>query len=115
MKVLRQGDVLIRRVEGLPSEARPLGRDVANRIVLAHGEKTGHAHAIRDKNVCGFTTLPSGEIDYIEVGGSSPAVLNHELISGAQAEHKPIILEPGVYRIARQVEFNPLAERRVAD
>lgn len=44
---LRQGDVQLQQVNSLPAgctEVAPEG----NRIVLAHGEVTGHAHAIYD-------------------------------------------------------------------
>lgn len=42
----RQGDVFIERTDG----AKPMGHELpreAGRIVLAHGEATGHAHAVR--------------------------------------------------------------------
>lgn len=44
---IRQGDVLLQAIDKLPagcSEIKPDG----NRIVLAYGEVTGHAHAIYD-------------------------------------------------------------------
>lgn len=44
-KQYRQGDVLLRRVEALPANVRPKQSD-EERIVLAYGEVTGHAHAI---------------------------------------------------------------------
>ena len=47
--LLRQGDVLLVPVEGLPqgSESRQQKVErVGGRLVLAEGEATGHAHAI---------------------------------------------------------------------
>lgn len=122
-KVFRQGDVLLIAVDKLPAKAKELPRDEHNRIVLAYGEATGHAHAIREKNVTAFRAETAEDaalaglpkVDYILVGGSSPAVVQHEYTDGRQAEHDPITLDPGVYQIAAQVEYTPQALMRVSD
>lgn len=122
-KTARQGDVMLVRVASLPEGLIPTKRDKVGRIVLAHGERSGHGHAIRDPHVCGFRlattgddpTGVSGGVDYIEVGGSGPATLAHEYESGAMAEHEPIGLPPGVYKIALQREYTPQAIVRAAD
>lgn len=44
---LRQGDVQIQQVTALPPGCTELPPE-GHRIVLAHGEVTGHAHAIYD-------------------------------------------------------------------
>jgi hypothetical protein len=44
---LRQGDVLLQQVAALPANCTEIAPD-GNRIVLAYGESTGHAHAIYD-------------------------------------------------------------------
>jgi hypothetical protein len=119
----RQGDVVLVRVDSLPDGLLPTERDKAGRIVLAHGEKSGHGHAIRDPHVCSFRlattaedpTGVSGGVDYIEVGGSGPATLSHEYIGGQMAEHEAITLPPGVYRVALQREYSPAAIIRAAD
>lgn len=119
----RQGDVVLVRVDSLPAGLVPTDRDEIGRIVLAHGERSGHGHAIRDKGVCGFrlaTTEPdpsgvSGGVDYIEVGGSGPATLNHEYETGALAEHHPLVLAPGYYRVQLQREYSPAGIQRAAD
>lgn len=121
-KIGRQGDVVLVRVDKLPEGLIATKRDKIGRIVLAHGERSGHAHSIRDKSVCGFRLATTGEdptgvsggVDYIEVGGSG-ATLSHEYASGKMADHEPIGLLPGVYRIALQREYTPLAIVRVAD
>lgn len=122
-KTARQGDVMLVRVDKLPAGLIETKRDRHGRIVLAHGEKSGHGHAIRDPFVCGFrlaTTEPdptgvSGGVDYIEVGGSGPATLSHEYVSGEKAEHEPIELPPGIYKIALQREYTPDEIVRVVD
>lgn len=119
----RQGDVMLVRVDKLPEGLIPTERDKHGRIVLAHGEKSGHGHAIRDPHVMGLRmagtepdpTGVSGGVDYIEVGGSGPATLNHEYVSGDLAEHLPITLPPGIYRVALQREYSPEAIKRVVD
>lgn len=99
----RQGDVLVERVSETPT-----GTEVPRengRVVLAHGEVTGHAHAIADKGVTmrrdesGVTTLEIKE---------AVAALTHD-------EHSTIPLECGTYRVIRQREYTPEAIRNVAD
>jgi hypothetical protein len=51
--MMRQGDVLIVPVSSLPAGLEPVKRE-KGRVVLAHGEVTGHAHAIKDRNVTAF-------------------------------------------------------------
>lgn len=119
----RQGDVMLVRVAALPEGLIPTKRDAHGRIVLAHGEHSGHGHAIRDPHVCGFRlqatgddpTGVSGGVDYIEVGGSGPAVLSHEYVSGQMAEHEPVSLPPGLYKVELQQEYAPERLVRVED
>jgi len=111
----RQGDIYLERVGALPAGLAIAGRDDLDRVVLARGERRDHAHAIRDPLVCGFRAAGSVDVDFIEVGGSG-ATLNHERSSGEKADHDPISLAPGVYRIVRQREYvAPMIERRTAD
>ena len=111
---VRQGDVLLRKVENIPKDATELKRDQHKRIVLALGEKTGHGHAIRDKNVTSYSKLDNNEIEFLIVGGSG-ATLKHELVSGKKAEHDAIVLPPGNYDAAQQVEYSPQEIIRVED
>lgn len=41
----RQGDILLVRVEKLPGKLKSIERE-NGRVVLAHGEATGHAHSV---------------------------------------------------------------------
>jgi hypothetical protein len=103
---VRQGDTLLRKVSDIPVVAQEMKRDVHGRIVLAEGERTGHAHTFRDKGICSFTTLDNNDVEFLLVGGSG-ATLNHELVSGAKAEHNPIGVPEGKYEAAQQVEHAP--------
>lgn len=112
---VRQGDTLVRKISDIPTSAREMKRDGHGRIVLAEGEKTGHAHTFRDKGICSFTTLDNEDVEFLLVGGGSGATLRHELVSGKKAEHDPVTLPPGRYEAAQQVEFAPAELIRVAD
>ena len=98
-----QGDVLIRQVANVPQEAKPVGRD-DERVVLAYGEVTGHAHAISEKLAQLFLT-PDGR-QYLNAG---------ELVHLVHEEHDTIQIPPGNYEILLQREYSPESIQRVLD
>lgn len=104
--MFRQGDVLIVRVAELPKKLQEIERE-GGRIVLAHGEATGHAHAIKDKHVALFRD-PNLAAIFMHVSGDAPVALEHD-------EHDTIEVPPGNYRVIRQREYSPEAIRNVAD
>lgn len=120
--LIRQGDVLLMRVNELPPNTTEAKRDKHGHIVLALGESSGHRHAIRDKDVTAFL-IPTAErdaslsadVDYILVGGGSCATLNHEYLSGVKADHEPVSLAPGVYKVVGQRQYSPKAIQRAID
>lgn len=112
---VRQGDVLIRRITDVPDGAAVLKRDAHDRIVLAHGEKTGHAHAFRAAGVCAYSKLEGHEIEFLLVNGGSGAALKHELVNGKKAEHDAIKVPDGAFECAAQVEYSPAELIRVED
>jgi hypothetical protein len=103
----RQGDVGITRVASLPVAATPVTNQ--NRIVLAYGEVTGHAHALAADEAQEFTFADAGGIvrRFLQVFEKG-ATVRHE-------EHAPIPLPPGFYEITQQREYTPEAIRNVAD
>jgi hypothetical protein len=101
----RQGDVLIIPVKSIPAELEPIDRE-DGRVILAHGEVTGHAHAIKAEGVALFSD-PKLMAIFMTVSGDAVA-LEHE-------EHDTIILQPGNYQVVRQREYSPEAIRNVAD
>lgn len=120
-QIIRQGDVLLQRIDELPAGLTEAKRDEHGHIVLALGELSGHRHAIRDKHVTSFLVPTSerdaslsADVDYILVGGSG-ATLNHELISGIKADHEPVSLAPGAYRVIGQRQYHPKAIQRATD
>ena len=104
MKTYRQGDVLLIEAEGaIDPAARKVKRE-DGRIILAHGEATGHAHAI-DETDAELWEAPTGRRHLRLV---KPAALLHE-------EHAPISLPSGLYDVRRQREYSPEEIRTVAD
>ena len=97
MQLLRQGDVLLKRIDGMPADAKG-----TNDSVLARGEATGHSHRIEGGKV--FRTGNGQLLVQVE----EEAKLLHE-------EHGQITVPQGTYEVVRQVEYNPIAERQVSD
>lgn len=105
--IYRQGDVMIQRVEiELPADAESVEPD-RGRVILAYGEVTGHAHAIKAGPTVQLLTVPGQDDRWLRIG-SDGAELRHE-------EHATIALPPGLYRVRIQREYSPEAIRRVAD
>ena len=100
----RQGDVLLKRVRSIPKAAKP--QETQERIVLAYGEVTGHAHAIHDLDDVEVFVGTEGQM-YLEVKNDG-ATLRHE-------EHGAITLPPGKYERVLQREYSPEAIRNVLD
>jgi hypothetical protein len=115
----RQGDVMVREVNPATytrlQEAWEAGqvkiteRD-NNRVVLAYGEVTGHAHAFHSPKVTMFAADGPLSGRYIKV--DEPAALTHE-------EHDAIEVPVGIYEVVGQREYDDSVEieraRRVAD
>lgn len=107
MNVFRQGDVLMVKVGILPKNAVTFVNPDENRVVLAYGEVTGHAHAIAVSPEKPVAKLwDAGAERFLQV--IEKTVLRHE-------EHAEIEIDPGVYRVVIQKEYTPKALRNVAD
>lgn len=106
-KMIRQGDVLVRRINALPKNIKPAAAE-GGRFVLAHGEATGHHHsfALSDR-VALFREDGSGGGLFLSITGA-PAPLEHQ-------EHTALVLAPGDYHVVRQREYSPAAIRNVQD
>ena len=102
----RQGDVLIVRVENMPRDLKKIDRE-NDRVVLAYGEVTGHAHAIKDQRAALFRD-PRLMAIFLTVSGDAPVSLEHD-------EHDTIAIPPGNYQVVRQREYSPAEIRNVAD
>ena len=105
MECYRQGDVLLVRIDGGPRSGATVPRE-DGRIVLAHGEVTGHAHAIVDDAAELISGEQADEL-FLQVYGDEVELV-HE-------EHDTIHLRTGCYRVVRQREYSPGEFRFVAD
>jgi len=115
-----------------PRHAKDLKED--GRVILAHGEVTGHAHEVVDAS----STLDPAEAeipacDFFEEPDGTRVLLAHRPCILRHQEHGPIALDPaapiqfrqgdvlgtpigpGAWRIDRQREYTPEAVRQVAD
>lgn len=107
---LRQGDVLL--VDAKYRGEKAGGADVpldGGRVVLAHGEVTGHAHAIAEPEKARLIDI--GAERFLRALAAVP--VGHE-------EHAVVLLDPndrasGRYQQAFQVEDFGLEVRSVAD
>jgi len=96
MKGYQQGDLILIQRNSLPSG---LKAKTGDRMVLAEGEHTGHAHAIASEY--GELFEDAKGILWLKV--ETPAPLVHE-------EHHVQTVEPGIYEVRRVVEVDPFAD-----
>lgn len=98
--VLRQGDVLLVKRNDLPKGMKNLEKKA--RVVLAHGEVTGHAHAIYEPDLIEAYGHPENAPEqdtptFIEV--KKPVYIQHE-------EHTKAPVSPGFYEVIRQRAYD---------
>ena len=104
--ILHQGDVMIIKLKKMGTgKEQPVQQ---NRVVLAEGEVTGHAHAFYDPNLVRFVVNEQTNKRFLEVKAEK-AVLKHE-------EHRALEIPMGFYEIRTPVEYQPKElPRAVAD
>ncbi len=94
----RQGDVLLVKVDELPSGLRKKDN------ILAYGEATGHMHQFKSPSVAVYD---GGDVQYAVL--ESEAILEHQ-------EHDNLTIEKGIYEVRIQREVDLLQEvRQVMD
>ena len=117
--IVRQGDVTLVRVGKAGARMKEAKRGKDGKLIVEHGEMTGHGHRIADKNAIGFraeTAEMAGRagLDFVQVGGSG-ATLKHEYADGRHAEHEPVFLLEGGWERAVQVDEDDEGAREVVD
>lgn len=98
--VLRQGDIALIAIDRIPIRAKAQGH-----LVLAHGEATGHHHAVYGRATL-FRPEGWGSGGWLAVEETSE--LRHE-------EHHTLTIPPGRYLVAVQVEETAEATQLVFD
>jgi hypothetical protein len=112
MKMWRQGDVLIMQADKVKPGAE-VPRD-KGRVVLAYGEVTGHAHAIKTPAAKLYElATPAADAAALALGerilrSRTGMRLQHE-------EHDEIKLPAGSFLVRHQREYSPTALRQVID
>lgn len=105
-RIYRQGDVLIAETGTIPIGLHSVPLE-NGRLVLAHGEVTGHAHVVIGEAEL-FTPADAAELEERFLHVEQEAKLVHD-------EHNPILLPPGSYIVRRQREYTPEEFRAVTD
>lgn len=100
MKQYRHGDLLVIKIESIPTSAVRV-----NHKILALGETTGHAHRLTD--AAQVFEDADGTLYFDAPAGAG---VSHE-------EHATIEFPPGTYQVIRQREYDPYEQviRQVAD
>lgn len=115
-KHYRQGDVLIEQIESIPTSARKQKR--AKVVILAHGEITGHHHALELDDPADWWKGEQEIAPTLEKPNTLAGELFLALPKGGvvtHPEHGTIKLPEGKYRVTRQREYSPEEIRNVAD
>lgn len=102
--MVRQGDVLVVKTSSeIPKDAALQPKEEGNRVVLAYGEVTRHAHAYYKDTV---TKYHKDSDVYLNVTETTP--LEHE-------EHTKIDFVKGIYKVIQQQEYWDGQWQKVAD
>ena len=112
MKTVRQGDVLLRRVDVKPTGQRC---DEAGRIILAHGEVTGHAHEVIAVGAVSAPTVTGAPARLFQEPDGARLLVVDAPCALVHQEHGTVLLQPGSYYVIRQREYSPVEIRNVAD
>ena len=98
---MAQGDILIVPDDSPIPAHFTQDKPENGKTVLAHGEVTGHHHAVpmADGHVFRDSGDPRADLRLVV---ERPTVLRHQ-------EHPPIDILPGRYKVMRQIEYVPNA------
>jgi len=89
-KFIRQGDVLLRKSDKIPLEAKK-----TETKTVAEGEATGHNHKFQ------------GQVLIYETGSGQKFVDAKEELELIHQEHKTIQIPKGIYEVIKEQEFDP--------
>jgi hypothetical protein len=92
MKLIRQGDVILEKVEKIEGKGR-----LMNNVVLAEGEVTGHKHILQGQ----ILECVTKDGRYVEC--KQDAKLTHQ-------EHDTLTIPKGKYKVKLQREVDLLGE-----
>lgn len=107
---IQQGDLVIERIEAIPSGAEE--KKSRGKKVLVEGE--GH-HVHRAAATSGVSIYMKGGIQYARF--AKETVIEHVTPDGQKGEHEPVLVPAGDYQFGQVFEYDYLAEmaREVID
>lgn len=102
MTQFRHGDLLIEKIEESPKGVR------TENTLLAQGEGRNHGHFVESDSTEVFKAEDEQNITHF-LNVKEQATIKHLKIDSKTwtGEHTDILLDPGVYRVIRQREFDP--------
>jgi hypothetical protein len=109
-RLVRQGDVLLQRIDADDSALKPAPKD-ARGIVLAEGETSGHHHAVfgRGAKLMQFRDTSAARVLVVGRGGAELRVVGGG--SGGAPRHEPVCLAPGKWAVRVQKTWSAQDER----
>ncbi len=99
MQQLRQGDVLLIKVNDMPKNVKKVSEKI-----IAHGESSNHCHRVTNN----VQVMECNGETYLHV--NKKGILEHVLVSNPTTwtkEHNSIKLEKGYYKVIKQIEYDP--------
>ncbi|WP_411887393.1 hypothetical protein [Hydrocarboniphaga effusa] len=121
LSIIRQGDVLLVPVSKLPEGLSEVPLE-NGRIVLMHGEVTGHAHAIADHGWSAAKKIADAAIGLagrrarlLQAANGTRYLEVAESVSLTHEEHTAHAIPPGYYELPVQMEHSAERMRRVVD
>lgn len=99
-----QGDVYFRRINEIPTTAKPVDKFDG---IVAHSE-TGHHHKFAKMEGLSYYTTQDPTVAYLRL--EAPNALEHHR---AFDTHGTISFEPGCYEARRPVEYVSASEKRI--
>jgi hypothetical protein len=101
--------MLLTRIETVPVDAKRQTLAHGNVHIVTHSE-TGHHHVVTAKHVDFFMAANDPNVSFLKV--KKVVQLRHLREFDT---HLPLQLDPGIYRVNRQVEYIPGGFRQVQD
>lgn len=102
----RQGDIMLVPTSTLPERVTKVAPE-KGRLILAHGEVTGHAHAVANPAGCDLVTAEGADDLYLIVHGDAP---EHDAVecqtSAGDVVYIPAGYDPALYK----PELTPIRE-----
>lgn len=108
-----QGDLLLRRIDSIPTNAKLLEPREGN-FILAHSE-TGHHHVVAERPNVKLYATNNRMVSYLQVleaADAAETLLEH---LRNYDKHETIRIPPGAYEIRRQREYVPGGWRQILD